>query len=410
MKKFFISSIFLLTLAFIILTPALAQTDTGPTPGSFWYGITTTFENANLFFTFSSEKKAKKALSYADRRLTQAKVAAESENTKAVKIALADYEVKIALASKLSRKIKDDERAEKLLTSIADNTSKHQEVLSEVLERVSEETREAIIRAIEVSGRGQKEATQHIAELKGEIEQLRQEMADLQAREKESEERAAEQSDKQPSPPIIPLSETFQPQTSIKTTSIITLPSGAIVEIDAGGKIIRTIQEAPQQVTPAPTILPTLTDQYGITDDEWKEYAKVAGVLVERNMAHKKYMDESSDAINKEVMSMKETLKIASKYAIPGSVLTHRINVLFDNISETEQLLWHWESDVEKLIAINNEIVKMINSRNGAPVLIDKINKSSALTGQMNNGVNFLSSRVIQHLKEYKDVLDLLGI
>ncbi|PIQ92595.1 MAG: hypothetical protein COV70_00225 [Parcubacteria group bacterium CG11_big_fil_rev_8_21_14_0_20_39_22] len=187
MKKILISSLFLLTLAFVGPSPALAQTDAGPTPGSFWYGITTTFENVNIFFTFNSEKKAEKALGYAERRLTQAKAAAESKNSKAVQIALTNYESKINLASESSRKIKDNERAEKLLTSIADNTSRHQEVLSGVLEKVPEEVRETIVRAIETSKRGQEEATQQIAELKSEIEQLRQEIAELKIKNENQE-------------------------------------------------------------------------------------------------------------------------------------------------------------------------------------------------------------------------------
>src|SRR3989338_10496963 len=130
MKKLAILSILFISLAFVVPAPALAQTDTGPTPGSFWYEITTTFENVNLFFTFNSDKKVEKALSYAERRLAQAKAATESENSKAVEIALADYEAKINLATESSKKIKDNERAEKLLTSIADNTTKHQEELS----------------------------------------------------------------------------------------------------------------------------------------------------------------------------------------------------------------------------------------------------------------------------------------
>src|SRR3989338_8825162 len=133
MKKLAILSILFISLAFVVPAPALAQTDTGPTPGSFWYGITTTIENVNLFFTFNSEKKAEKALGYAEKRLVQVEAAVESKNSKAVETALADYEAKITLAAESSEKIKDNESAERLFTSIADNSSKHQEVLSSVL-------------------------------------------------------------------------------------------------------------------------------------------------------------------------------------------------------------------------------------------------------------------------------------
>src|SRR3989344_7965866 len=108
MKKLTILSILFISLAFIVPAPALAQADTGPTPGSFWYGITTSFENVTLFFTLNFEKKAEKALGYAERRLAQAKAAAESENSKAVETALADYETKINLATESSKKIKDN--------------------------------------------------------------------------------------------------------------------------------------------------------------------------------------------------------------------------------------------------------------------------------------------------------------
>lgn len=184
MKKFTIALFFVLLIAVAPVT-ASAQTDTGPTPGSFWYGITTTFENINLFFTFNAEKKAEQALSYAERRLEQATSAAESENIEAVETALTDYETKINLASESSKKIRNSERAEKLLTSIADNTTKHQEVLSEVLEKVPEEARQAISKAIEVSRRGQEEATRQIAELKGEVEKLKQEVAELKIKDEE---------------------------------------------------------------------------------------------------------------------------------------------------------------------------------------------------------------------------------
>jgi len=271
MKKLLVA--LLLPILFVAVAPVStsAQTNTGPTPGTFWYGIATTFENVNLFFTFNSEKKAEKALGYAERRLAQAKTAAESENSKAVETALADYEAKIALASESSRKIRDNERAEKLFTSIADNTSKHQETLSEILERVPEEARAAISRAIEASKRGQEEATRQIVELKGELEQLRQELAELKAQEgppSQSEENVQLEAEKarweiervrleteaararaEAARAQATKQETKDVEKEEKTT-IATFPSGAVVELDKNGNILRWIKEAPQQYTP----------------------------------------------------------------------------------------------------------------------------------------------------------------
>ncbi|OHA16050.1 MAG: hypothetical protein A3G52_00505 [Candidatus Taylorbacteria bacterium RIFCSPLOWO2_12_FULL_43_20] len=67
------------------------------------------------------------------------------------------------------------------------------------MEKVPEEARVAITRAIEASKRGQEEATRQVIELKGEIEQLRQEVADLRAKEEERK-NGAEESNKQPTP------------------------------------------------------------------------------------------------------------------------------------------------------------------------------------------------------------------
>jgi len=240
MKNLAVTLIFAL---FVAITPAsaLAQTDTGPTPGSFWYGISTTFENINLFFTFNAEKKAEKALNYAERRLAQAASAAENENVEAVETALADYETKINLASASSKKIKDGARAEKLLTSIADNTTKHQETLSEVLEKVPEEAREAIAKAIEVSKRGKEEATRQITELKGEVEQLRQELAELRAKEEKRETEIEEAN---------PQTDEIKPQTTQSTKS--TVPP--VSESATPSKTVPTQAPAKPVEQPAPKI------------------------------------------------------------------------------------------------------------------------------------------------------------
>ena len=145
----------------------------GVKPGSFFYFFDTAFENISLFFTFNPEKKAEKALEYADERLAEIEAVAEEKNPSAVKTALANYESNVALATEKSKEVKDKEQAENLFTSIADNASRNQEVLSAVLIKVPEEAKAAITQAIEASRKGQEEATKQIAELKGEIEKLK---------------------------------------------------------------------------------------------------------------------------------------------------------------------------------------------------------------------------------------------
>ena len=175
-------SILFVSLAFVAPIQVSAATSAGVKPGSFFYFFDTAFENVSLFFTFDSENKAKKALGYADERSVEIEAIAEEKNPDAVKTAIINYKNNIALAIEKSKEVKNKERAETLLTSIADNTSKNQEVLAAVLIKVPEEAREAITQAIEASRKGQEEATKQIAELKGEVEKLKQEVAELKAK------------------------------------------------------------------------------------------------------------------------------------------------------------------------------------------------------------------------------------
>src|SRR3989344_4428674 len=151
----------------VFVGPAFAQTSEQSVvkPGSFFYGFVTTFEKINLFFTFSPEKKAGKALKYAEKRLAEAEAVAGDKNSDAVKTAISGYETNIALAAEASKKVKDETKVENLLNLIAENTSKHQTILSDVLSKVPDEAREAITKAIEASKKGQEEALKQIQEL-----------------------------------------------------------------------------------------------------------------------------------------------------------------------------------------------------------------------------------------------------
>jgi len=189
MKKISILLSFLILVAiFMPFSSVSAATKPGIKPGNFLYFFDTAFEKINLFFIFSPEKKAQKALEYADERLAEAEALTEEKNTNAIKTAVAGYESNIALATEESKQIKDKGKAENLLTSIADNTSKHQEILSNVLSKVPNEAKEAIAKAIEVSRNGREEATKQISELKGEVEESKQKQESQTAQNNQSTE------------------------------------------------------------------------------------------------------------------------------------------------------------------------------------------------------------------------------
>lgn len=201
MKAFLIA--LTLVSAVVLISPASASaaTNAGVKPGSFWYSFDLAFEKINLFFTFNSEGKARKALEYADERLAEAEAVAENNNTDAVKTAISNYKSNIAFAAEKAKDVEEKEEAESLLTSIADSTSKHQEILNDVLAKVPDEAKEAIVKAIEVSKKGQEEAVQKITELKGEVERLKQEVAESKARDKERE-KVIEELSRQQSEPV----------------------------------------------------------------------------------------------------------------------------------------------------------------------------------------------------------------
>ncbi|MBI3274009.1 MAG: hypothetical protein HYZ69_02600, partial [Candidatus Colwellbacteria bacterium] len=266
MKGFTIVLALVLVVSFSLPASASAVTNPGVKPGSFFYFFDTTFEKVGLFFTFNPEKKARKALEYADERLAEAEAVAGDNNTEAVKTAITNYESNIAFASEKSKEVREKEKAEALLTTITDSTSKHQEILTDVLSKVSNEAKEVITKAIEANRKEHEEAMQKTVELKGEVEKLKQEVSELKAKDEERERVIRELSRqktktipvqtstltpvKQTTPTQIseaqptPKPSITQTQTPTKTTSIVTLPNGAIVETDRSGNIVRTIKEA----------------------------------------------------------------------------------------------------------------------------------------------------------------------
>jgi len=192
MKAFLIALILISAVVIVSPTSASAATNAGIKPGNFWYGFDLAFEKINLFFAFNSEGKAKKALSYADERLAEAKSVAESDNTDAVKTAITNYESSIAFVAEKSKDVSDKEKAEALLTSIADNTSKHQEILADVLAKVPDEARETITRAIEASKKGWGEAMRQVAEFRGEVKNETEELKTLELKRSDDGNQTAE--------------------------------------------------------------------------------------------------------------------------------------------------------------------------------------------------------------------------
>lgn len=183
-KKILIS-IILISIVFpvsIIAQENLDLPNPGLTPDSPFYFLDTFWEKTILFFTFSSEKKAEKALSYAKEKIAEIKVMAEKNKTQAFKKANDNYQEFLNIADQEIKKVeKQGKNIERLSILITENILNHQEVLIEIFEKVPNEAKTAIEKAIEASrdsseaiqsitGKKKKEIIQKIKEIKSKCE------------------------------------------------------------------------------------------------------------------------------------------------------------------------------------------------------------------------------------------------
>ena len=166
----------LTTLLFLLLSFGIgisAQEDGLPSPGltpdSPFYFLERISEGIGTFFTFGDLKKAERYAALAAERVAEAKAVVEKGRPEAAQIALERYEYQLerALAKAVVAKAKGKSISE-VTDIIAQATAKHLTVLEEVLERVPEQAKPAILRAREVSVTGQVRALESLSKDKPE--------------------------------------------------------------------------------------------------------------------------------------------------------------------------------------------------------------------------------------------------
>jgi len=112
-----------------------------------------------MFFTFGAEKKAERALKYAEEKIAEAKAMAEKNKAEATERANRKYEEFLGLANQKAKGAKEKGKdVEELITLIIVEMLRRQEVLTEVLKKVPEQDKSGIEGAIEVSKKGFEEA------------------------------------------------------------------------------------------------------------------------------------------------------------------------------------------------------------------------------------------------------------
>ncbi|MBU0975599.1 hypothetical protein KJ918_02265 [Patescibacteria group bacterium] len=143
--------------------------DPGLTPDSPFYFLDTLAEKISLFFTFDIVKKAEKAFQFAGEKLAELEVMVKANKIDSLKKAGQKYQEFLDLANQKTKEAKEKGRnVEELAVLITEKTLKHQEVLIEVFEKVPEEAKAAIEKAIEVSRKGSEEAVKAVTGVKKE--------------------------------------------------------------------------------------------------------------------------------------------------------------------------------------------------------------------------------------------------
>ncbi len=126
--------------------------DPGLTPDSPFYFLERIAERIGTFFTFGDIKKAGRHTALAAERLAEAKVMAEKEKPKLLEKTLERYENQLVKALLRTKKAETKGKDTKEITkTITEATQKHITVLERVLEKVPEQAKPAIERAITVS-------------------------------------------------------------------------------------------------------------------------------------------------------------------------------------------------------------------------------------------------------------------
>lgn len=136
----------------------------GINPDSKFYFLDKWGESVGMFFAFSAEKKSEKSLKYAEEKLAEAEEMAEAGKNEAYEKALQNYEKHMNQNQERMREMEQKgEKMAQISEKVANATSKHFEVLRGVSEKVPEQAKGALNKALEASGKGHKQALEVLA-------------------------------------------------------------------------------------------------------------------------------------------------------------------------------------------------------------------------------------------------------
>ena len=171
---------------FLFAGVAQAQTNDLPEPGmlpdSPFYFLKSWSEGIGTFFTFGDEAKAERFLNLSEKRLAEANALAVKGKPEIAEKAIGRYQEQLSRAlSKAEEAKAKGLDTDEVLAKVSEATLKHQAVLADVYERVPEQAKSAIERAMQAGMRGHEEALKAVSGEKREevmqnVEEKRQEV------------------------------------------------------------------------------------------------------------------------------------------------------------------------------------------------------------------------------------------
>ncbi len=133
----------------------------GITPDSPFYFLEEWGDAISMFFAFSKDAKAQKALSIAEVKLAEAQKMAEKGDQSAATVAEKDYEKYMDESAQYAGQVKAADKTN-ALQQIQDATARHEATMQKVLSQVPDQAKASIQKAIDESAKGHENATEAI--------------------------------------------------------------------------------------------------------------------------------------------------------------------------------------------------------------------------------------------------------
>jgi len=159
LKKIFIFGLFFFFCGGVVLAQNEALSGAGLTPDSPFYFLEIIAEKIGNFFTFGDKAKAERMVDLMDERMAEAQKMLKEKKIEPAKKAFERYQKHLQeFEKRLEKMAKEGESLDDVVEKVAFTTEKHITVLERVYEKAPYEAKNAILRAMGVSLRGQENA------------------------------------------------------------------------------------------------------------------------------------------------------------------------------------------------------------------------------------------------------------